>query len=890
LPELHELLAAKVDQWRSAGYPCDYPAVGEILSFAVEGEVEGQPFPASGSLRFLRAAQLRALETYWYLRVVEKTPHIADLYKRLVPRSSARRQALGLTTQVLSSMAEDEGLDALLDRIRTDDAFAAEHKLDALRETLTLDYPSYILALAIGAGKTILIGAIIATEFALASEYPEPGEGGVQFVENALVFAPGKTIIEPLRELARVPWGRILPPRLHRPFEATLKLRFTADGEKTISVVRGSSFNLVVTNTEKIRIQARPVKKVANALQFAALQEQAREEANLRLQAIASLPHLAVFSDEAHHTYGQALGKELKRVRQTVDYLKEHSPNLVCVVNTTGTPYFGHQPLKDVVVWYGLSQGIADGILKEVAGNVEAWNVGSDRAPAFVRHVVNDFFARYKDVALPDGAPAKLAIYFPQTEDLEELRPVVEMALGEAGLPTDLVLAHTSHTAPQTERDFNRLNDPRAAHRVVLLVNVGTEGWNCPSLFATALARKLSSSNNFVLQAASRCLRQVPGNHEPARIYLSAENRSVLDKQLQETYGESIADLDAATRATRRDRIVLDPAKLPAPPLRLTQTRTVVRRAPKPRGTLTLVAPSAAAPTTLEGSLLDVGPQIATRNLLRTVGDVLVITAPAATVDLYSAASDLAANFRVPTAVVLGALRRAYLGAVELPAAHLLDLARQVEAQVAGSEVVELREDQALDVVRPGGFEAEVLPDGSVRYTAEVSYPVDRAKYVFGPDRVIKENRRGYGFHYAPYNFDSAPEVSFFEQLVRYLNSETTGVADVYFVGAVTDPAKTDLTFEYRRADGKRAYYTPDFLVHCRDDRWMLVEIKRASARGDAVEGEDGVKANTLRALAARNPGTLDYVMVFASGDGVLATDLQAVRLFVQRPTTEATA
>lgn len=65
---------------------------------------------------------------------------------------------------------------------------------------MTLDYPSYILALAMGAGKTILIGAIFATEFAMALEYPDG-----PFVQNALVFAPGKTILESLRELVEVP-------------------------------------------------------------------------------------------------------------------------------------------------------------------------------------------------------------------------------------------------------------------------------------------------------------------------------------------------------------------------------------------------------------------------------------------------------------------------------------------------------------------------------------------------------------------------------------------------------------------------------------------------------------------------------------------------------------
>ena len=171
-------------------------------------------------------------------------------------------------------------------------------------------------------------------------------------------------------------------------------------------------------------------------IQIAILKEQAAEEANLRLQAIASLPHLAVFSDEAHHTYGQDLGKELKRVRQTVNYLADNSPNLIAVVNTTGTPYFARQPLKDVVVWYGLGQGIRDGILKDVGGgNIRAFDVTGSLAGDFVGHVIRDFFTDYRDVRLPDQAPSKLAIYFPQTNDIDELRPMVDLALADVGLP-----------------------------------------------------------------------------------------------------------------------------------------------------------------------------------------------------------------------------------------------------------------------------------------------------------------------------------------------------------------------------------------------------------------------------------------------------------------------
>lgn len=139
-----------------------------------------------------------------------------------------------------------------------------------------------------GAGKTILIGAIIATEFAMALEHPDGS-----FVQNALVFAPGKTIIESLRELLEIPYEKIVP------------LTFTRDGEKDIPVTRGSPFNVIVTNTEKIRIQKETVRKGDLGMLFSSAREdEAREEiANLRLQTIASLPHLAVFSDEAHHTY-----------------------------------------------------------------------------------------------------------------------------------------------------------------------------------------------------------------------------------------------------------------------------------------------------------------------------------------------------------------------------------------------------------------------------------------------------------------------------------------------------------------------------------------------------------------------------------------------------------
>ena len=154
-------MASRVDTWRSAGYPCDeYPAIGEVLEWSRDAE--------TGSLRYLRAPQFRALEVYWYLRLVAQTPHVFDLYREMFPRQSELLEALGLHGEEFQRIVLDDGAEALWERLRRNDAFVRTHKLEALRETLTLEYSSYILALAMGAGKTILIGAIIATEFAMA--------------------------------------------------------------------------------------------------------------------------------------------------------------------------------------------------------------------------------------------------------------------------------------------------------------------------------------------------------------------------------------------------------------------------------------------------------------------------------------------------------------------------------------------------------------------------------------------------------------------------------------------------------------------------------------------------------------------------------------------------
>jgi len=870
--QLYEALAAKVSDWRKQNYPHDeYPAIGEVLEWAHTPDVP---------IFRLRTPQLRALETYWYLRLVEKTPQIFDLYIRLFERTTERLDALGMSHPDMRELALDYGFEGLIAKVREDDEFVKKYKLEALRETLRLAYPSYILALAMGAGKTVLIGAIFATEFAMAQEYPDDG-----FVENALVFAPGKTIIESLRELAEMQYEAVLPPRMYKSFAATLKLTFTRDGDPDIPVTRGSSWNVIVTNTEKIRIQKETIRKSDIPTLFGAEKEdEAKAEvANLRLQAIASLPKLAIFSDEAHHTYGQAMDVDLKKVRKTVDYLSnphpegsekhaEHETQLVCVVNTTGTPFYQRQPLRDVVIWYGLSEGIRDGILKEVAGNIYGIDFQGNEKE-YLGFIIEDFFQTYGNATLPDGTPAKLAIFFPQTDDVAELRPIVEGALTRMGLSPTLLLEH--HTKNDNKADFDRFKSKDSPQRVALLVDRGVEGWNVPALFACALARKLKSSNNFVLQAASRCLRQIPGNPHKARVYLSIENRGVLDTQLQETYGESFAEILGGGARSKQAIITL--RKVDIPPL---VVRKTVRRLERVN-----VGEIHEFPLRLERPRVDVAQGKVVAYTPSKTGKLIPSSEVAAlydvdTFDLYGTAQELGRVYRLDPFEILDELRKVYPGN-EVPASHLPDLARQVEAQTCGYRTVEETVELALALVKADGFEKETDATGNETYTAEISYPVEREHLLVHFEEW--QARAGkYGFHYTPYNFDSNPEKNFFEVLLEMLKQNPDEVEDIYFTGALTDTRKTDFFIEYRGLDGRMHNYTPDFVVRRVDGKCLIVEIKRERERGHEIDGEDGRKALATRAWTNLNPDRLKYQMIFTSHEYIEQNDALEVHKFIE--------
>jgi len=109
---LYEKIAKRAEEWRKQSYPCaDFPAISEVLDWARDSE--------TGSLRFLRPPQLQAVEVYWYLRLVEKTAHISDLYEKFFDPDEdvdAYLEALGISLPVFKAC--NYRVDKVLTRLR----------------------------------------------------------------------------------------------------------------------------------------------------------------------------------------------------------------------------------------------------------------------------------------------------------------------------------------------------------------------------------------------------------------------------------------------------------------------------------------------------------------------------------------------------------------------------------------------------------------------------------------------------------------------------------------------------------------------------------------------------------------------------------------------------
>ncbi len=507
---LIEKIKDKVIAWRDNDYEGVYKETKNILRHIK-------------SINFLYSPQLEALETYIYLKEILGNKPTSEIISNLFDTTKELIDLLPISNEEKYQLAFDEARDTKIQKLIE-------------KEYGQFDYPNQVYALTMGSGKTILMGTMILYEFVLSTINPDD----IRFAKNILVFAPDTTIIESLKEIKDFDYTKVMPKEYQNTL-LNIKYHYLESTDTAVNFLGNN--NIIVSNSQKIIIKTKH--KIDNRQKFLLNEAERKKEViiNNRLQAIKKLQNLAIFVDEAHHSYGNkgkdSLETKLKSSRETILHIhQEGKTPIVNVVNLTGTPYVENKMINDVVCHFGLKQGIEQGILKEVRF-FEYENIKSEQ---FVEQVVTNFVETYGERRL-EGKLPKIAIYASNIEDLQQdLRPTLEKVLLNKRISTDKILEY--HTeAEQFKDDFRALDTPNSQKQFILLVGKGTEGWNVRSLVATALYRKPSSSI-FVLQSTTRCMRSLGDKSTVATIFLSPENARVLDKELENNFGITRADLE----------------------------------------------------------------------------------------------------------------------------------------------------------------------------------------------------------------------------------------------------------------------------------------------------------------------------------------------------------
>lgn len=726
-------------------------------------------------VEWLRRPQLDALELYIYLKEVRGNPTTQQLYRDVLLGDLEGKSALDLTASEL-------------ERLR-----AAREHIEAINGTLMgVGYPNVIYSLGMGTGKTVLVGTMVFYEFVLSWRHPEDP----CFARNALVFAPDLTIIESLREIKEMDRSRVMPGEYVNFLDTNLKFHYLAESDAELTVLAGSSYNVIVSNVQKIQLRRWSMPSPARQLFGDTRRAGAELVSNTRLQRIQGLDNLAVFVDEAHHSFGRTLEGSLKRVRETINHLHTRTPLVGCF-NFTGTPYVDNRMLPEVVYHYPLGRSIEEGHLKEV----RFYDYTRVRTEGFIRDVVKRFWEAYGEERR-EGLLPKMAIYCRTIRGLEdEFRPLLEKVLSDMGISTEGILVNHSEVDDDAVRRFRELDKPWSPHQFILLVGRGTEGWNCRSLFSTTFFRR-PHSRIFLLQSSMRCLRAIGDMPQTASVFLSTENRVTLEREIQNNLGISMGALER--HKTEGKRIVIRVLKAKKAKLKRPRKRILQRRR-RETGELELhlskldLAEYTPVVTIREGLELRVRTTEEVERRQRQYTPYSLVEEVARFTGLPCL--DVEALLQGSDAGLGGVLQ--YLNR-ENALLHDTVIPRVQQASFEYEEIEEVAE-QEVELAR--NFPVE-------RFVAQ-----GRQDLVFSPD-----GGREKSYHLDHYVFDSYPEQRLFDALLSHER-----IQEIYFTGGITDPTHNEFYVEYWDDQAQRwRRYFPDFYLRLADDGWMVIEVKAA--------------------------------------------------------------
>ncbi|MGM9878739.1 MAG: type III restriction endonuclease subunit R [Bacilli bacterium] len=313
---------------------------------------------------------------------------------------------------------------------------------------------------------------------------------------------------------------------------------------------------ILLTNAEKVILDRIKIENEQLQMDFDS-DDIVSKVANELRETISKIPNLAIFIDEVHHVADE----EIKLNKVVTDWNK--TGNINEVVGFSGTPYLDrpeiftitpeisikNTDISNTIYYYPLTAGI-DNFLKK-----PKIIASTDYNPLnIIKEGLTEFFDKYKNISY-GGITSKIAIYCGNIKNLEEtIYPCVSEIVTDLGMnPNEVVLKYhggnKDYSLPkENELEFASLNTPLSKKRVILLVGIGKEGWDCSSLTGVILSQKGDCKTKMVLQTTCRCLRQViKGNHETALIYLNQDNEKLLSNQLKKSQHATLQEFQEGT-------------------------------------------------------------------------------------------------------------------------------------------------------------------------------------------------------------------------------------------------------------------------------------------------------------------------------------------------------
>ena len=561
----------------------------------------------------MRDAQIEAIQMYLFLKIAGDNKPLSLLFSEgffnslnlddieLRPKTYEflkNNPAAAALFEFSEKYCDDKKLaNALSKRIR-EDPESIDYNAFFDEEFGGCTYADYVFSLPMGAGKTYLMAAFIYLDLYFASVDPE----NPAFAHNFIILAPSglkSSIMPSLRTIERFDPSWIMDKtaadRIRRmiTFDTLDQAASASKSNKAknpnarkvaMHLGAGDTIGLVlVTNAEKV-ILDRYQDSAQQLIVDMNIEEEDRFANELRA-IIGDIPRLSIFIDEVHHAQDDSI-----KLRSVVNRWALKG-SVVTVLGFSGTPYLAKKEkvyvsdgitmsnteIPSVVYYYPLVKGIGNFLKTPTVYCYE----DRENYTEIISDGLRTFLNLHHDSKFSDGTTYKVAIYCTSIEALETVVfPEVRRIVDSFGMnPSETILKYhdgNKEFKPDSdaEMEFRTLDSKSSKIRVILLVQIGKEGWDCRSLDAVILSNVHKSTRNMVLQTCCRCLRQISRNaDEKAHIFLSKENHPPLSKQLKDEQDMDLSEFQTGTRDKHRIRLYDRSYFVNVPELRLYQFR-----------------------------------------------------------------------------------------------------------------------------------------------------------------------------------------------------------------------------------------------------------------------------------------------------------------------------